>query len=54
MATLKNFGHVDNVTLKVMHGKHCAYVYESDEEGHNIFSKMVLDYITKNIGGLTK
>lgn len=54
VATLKNFGHADNVTLKVMHGKHCAYVYESDEDGHNIFSKMVLDYITKNIGGLTK
>lgn len=54
VATLRDFGHVDNVTLKVMHGKHCAYVYESDEDGHNIFSKMVLDYIVKNTVELAK
>ena len=50
VATLKNFGHTDNVTLKVMHGKHCAYVKKTDAEGNNVLGKIVHDYILKKCG----
>ena len=45
LSTLKHFGHTENVKLKVMHGRHCAYVRETDENGHSIFGKLVLELI---------
>jgi len=45
MSTLKHFGHTENVSLKVMHGKHCAYTREADENGDSIFGKIVLEFI---------
>ena len=46
MSTLKQFGHT-NVTLKVMHGTHCAYVDKTDENGDSILGKLVLELINK-------
>ncbi len=44
--TLKVFGHGDDIVkLKVMHGSHCQYVYEKDEDGNSILGKIVADYI---------
>jgi hypothetical protein len=45
VSTLKHFGHTDNVTLKVMHGTHCAYVRAVDEKGDSILGKLVLEFI---------
>lgn len=47
MSTLKHFGHTENVSLKVMQGKHCAYVRAVDESGDSIFGKMILELIHK-------
>lgn len=47
MSTLKHFGHTENVKLKVMHGTHCAYVMKADENGDNIFGKLILEFIHK-------
>ncbi len=46
-STLKHFGHTENVTVKEMHGTHCQYVFNKDENGDNIFAKIVLEYIKK-------
>ena len=45
VSTLKHFGHTENVTLKVMHGTHCAYVRAVDEKGDSILGKLVLEFI---------
>jgi len=45
VSTLKHFGHTENVTVKEMHGSHCQYVFNKDENGDNIFAKIVLEYI---------
>ncbi len=45
VSTLKHFGHTENVTVKEMHGTHCQYVFSKDENGDNIFAKLVLGYI---------
>ena len=45
VSTLKHFGHTENVTVKEMHGTHCQYVFDKDENGDNIFAKIVLEYI---------
>lgn len=49
-STLKHFGHAESVSLKIMHGKHCAYVRSKDETGDSVFGKLVLEFIcgTKN------
>lgn len=47
VSTLKHFGHTENVSLKVMHGKHCAYVSAVDENGDSILGKLVLELIHK-------
>jgi hypothetical protein len=28
-----------------MHGTHCSYDFEYDENGENIFSKLIIDFI---------
>ena len=46
LSTLKHFGHEgDSVKLVVMHGKHCQYTREHDENGDVVFGKIVVDYI---------
>ena len=45
VSTLKHFGHTENVTLKVMHGTHCAYVRAVDEKGDSILGKLVLEFM---------
>ncbi len=44
-STLKHFGHTENVTVKMMHGKHCAYVDKMDEQGESVFGQVIYDYI---------
>lgn len=45
ISTLKRFGHSENISLKVMHGEHCAYVDAVDSDGESIFGKMALELI---------
>jgi len=45
VATLKHFGHREKVTLKIMNGRHCAYVNAVDQDGQSILGKLVLDFI---------
>ncbi len=45
LSTLKQFGHEDKITYKLMHGKHCEYVSKKDENGDFIFGKMVCEFI---------
>ena len=44
---LKHFGHSENVYLDVQHGKHCEYVYKTDEGGDGILGNIVLSFIDK-------
>lgn len=45
LSTLKHFGHDSQTQLRVMNGKHCHYLKTMDENGKNLFGKLVLDYI---------
>lgn len=45
MSTLKHFGHTENISLKVMNGKHCKYVKKLEENGDSVFGKIVLSFI---------
>jgi hypothetical protein len=45
LSTLKHFGHTENVQLKVMNGRHCAYVNAVDENGESVFGTLVLPFI---------
>lgn len=45
--TLEHFGHKDTVFLRVMNGKHCAYVYATDEQGNGVFANLVLSFVEK-------
>ena len=48
MRTLSHFGYDESRTeLKVMHGKHCAYVRAVDENGVSVFGPILYDYIQK-------
>ena len=47
MSTLKHFGHTEHVSLKVMQGKHCAYVRSLDENGDSVLGKLILELIQK-------
>lgn len=44
VSTLKHFRH-SNYELKIMHGKHCEYVYKCDSDGVSIFGKLISDFI---------
>lgn len=50
ISTLKHFGHTEQVSLKVMHGKHCAYVRKVDENGESILGKIALGFIQDTKG----
>lgn len=45
LSTLKHFGHSEKVHLKVMNGKHCAYVNAVDPNGKSVFGKIVAEFI---------
>ncbi len=45
MSTLKHFGHTEHVSLKVMHGKHCAYVKAVDENSNSVLGQIALEFI---------
>lgn len=46
VSTLKHFGYdMSKIKLKVMHGGHCQYVDEKDENGDNIFAKIVYEFL---------
>ena len=48
VSTLKHFGHEgDRVALKLMHGKHCAYRKEYEEDGSNRLARVILEWIRK-------
>lgn len=48
-STLKHFGHTEGVTLKILHGKHCAYVNAEDENGESIFGQTVFNYLKEHL-----
>lgn len=48
VSTLKHFEYEENVQLKVMNGKHCAYVKSLDENGDSVFGKLVIPFILEN------
>jgi len=46
MSTLSHFGHeAPEVQLKVMNGKHCAYVGQKDESGRSVFGQIIGEFI---------
>ena len=45
VSTLKHFGHSKNVQLKIMNGRHCAYVNAVDQNGESVFGKLVMGFI---------
>jgi dipeptidyl aminopeptidase/acylaminoacyl peptidase len=45
VSTLKHFGHSKNVQLKIMNGRHCAYVNAVDQNGESVFGKIVAAFI---------
>ncbi len=45
VSTLGHFGFSDRVQLKIMHGKHCEYLGVADENGENLFGKVVAPFI---------
>ena len=45
LSTLKHFGHEEIATLRVMSGTHCHYLKAFNENGENLFGKIVLDYL---------
>lgn len=47
LSTLKHFGHTENISLRIMQGRHCAYIRTADENGDSIFGKLVLEFIHK-------
>ncbi len=46
-STLKHFGHTENIQMKIMNGKHCAYVNAIDQNGESVFGKIVLQFMKK-------
>ena len=47
----QHFGHTENVSLKLMHGKHCEHTRAADENGDSVFGKMVIEFISNTKHG---
>lgn len=47
LSTLSHFGY-QNYDHIVMHGEHCEYCVNFDENGESVFGKMVYDFISKH------
>lgn len=46
LSTLKHFGADEaSMQLKVMHGKHVAYVFRRDENGNSVFAQMIAEFM---------
>ena len=46
VSTLKHFGHgSDTVAVRLMHGKHCSYRKEYEEDGSNRMAGVILDWL---------
>ena len=48
--TLCHFGHGDSVSLRVMNGKHCEYVYKKNENGDGVLGVEILAFLDKIVG----
>ena len=47
LSTLKHFQYDESkIALKVMHGKHCQYCHENDQDSNNILGTIVYNYIS--------
>ena len=44
---LAHFGHSEKVFLEVRHGKHCEYVYQTDDTGEGILGNIVLSFLDR-------
>lgn len=49
VSTLKHFGHSEKVQLKIMNGKHCAYVDATDQNDESVFGKLVMNFIREEV-----
>lgn len=47
VSTLKHFGHSKNVQLKIMNGRHCAYVNAVDQNGESELGKLIAEFINR-------
>ena len=48
LGTLKHLGYdMSKVSHQVMHGKHCQYVRELDENGESVFGKLALAFFSQ-------
>jgi len=48
MSALRHFEYdMSKVELRVMHGGHCAYAYQTDDEGTIILGRLIAEYIKK-------
>ena len=47
VSTLKHFGHEENVSLKLMHGNHCSYVNQVDNDNDSILGKIIYSFIVE-------
>ena len=47
ISTLKHFGHIEKVQLKLMNGTHCAYVGAIDQNGESVLGKLVTEFINR-------
>lgn len=47
ISTLEHFGHSEKIELKVMNGKHCAYVNAKDQNGESVLGKLVIEFINR-------
>jgi dipeptidyl aminopeptidase/acylaminoacyl peptidase len=48
--TLCHFGHGESVSLRVMNGKHCEYVYKKNEDGEGVLGVEILAFLDKIFG----
>ena len=48
--TLRHFDHGEQISLRVMSGRHCAYLRQTDENGKNLFGSIVSSYILNEKG----
>ena len=49
LSTLRHFRYDESrIECRVMHGKHCAYCNQMDEDGENVLGKMAAEYILRH------
>ena len=48
IGTMKHFGYdMSKVELKLLHGGHCHQIHEFDENGDNVFGKLIREFVSK-------